>query len=196
GLYVAEGERARRQRHRAAVEHLQPPVDARASGPSRCPGPTSTSLVPQVIGGGPQAGETDRRGRRPGPARGPPPGAGGEGVGEGLVDAGAVAEEHRVAGHAVPSGMVTALPRRRRPPASFTPTLARMSPSLFNRRSRAARKGVAGQSQTGRVEVVVVVDDVVVGAPSWWWSSRSSSWVARSPGPGSPARRRDPVTTP
>src|SRR5262249_36689621 len=92
----------------------------------------------------------------------------------------------------VPSGIVTALPSRRRPPASFTPTLARISPSLFNRRSRAARKGVAGQSQTGRVEVVVVVDVVVAGAAvvvvvlvevvvvggaqPWTRKSRPSTW--------------------
>ena len=62
----------------------------------------------------------------------------------------------------VPSGIVTALPSRRRPPGSFTPTLPRMSPSLLRRRSRAARNGVAAHWQTGSVEVVVVVDVVVL----------------------------------
>src|SRR5262249_8864636 len=82
GLWVAEGERARRQRPRAAVEHLQPPVDARASGPSRCPGPTSTSLVPQVIGGSPQAGETIGSVGTPGPGRTTEPGPAGRGLGQ------------------------------------------------------------------------------------------------------------------
>src|SRR5262245_33844022 len=60
----------------------------------------------------------------------------------------------------VPSGIVTSLPRRTRPPRPLAPTLEPMVPSLPSLASRATRKGVAGQLQKNRVVVVVV--EVVV----------------------------------
>src|SRR5262249_19180146 len=101
----------------------------------------------------------------------------------------------------VPSGIVTPLPRRTRPPRLLEPMLPAMVPSLPTLASRATRNGVSGQLQKNRVvvvdvvvvvtveevlgAVVVVVDVVVVvgvAAQPWTRKSTPSLWsVAELP---------------